>query len=77
MGTELFAEASYDICAVKPALTGGAMIPVGDNWNVAFSLRYMPDGYDMAFCAPVRTWSGKKGEVGASSGVSFRGTSYS
>lgn len=71
-GTELFAEAAYDICAVKPALTGGAMIPVGDNWNVAFSLRYMPDGYDMAFCAPVRTWSGKKGEVGASSGVSFR-----
>lgn len=71
-GTELFAEAAYDICAVKPALTGGAMIPVVDNWNLAFSLRYMPDGYDMAFCAPVRTWSGKKGEVGASSGVSFR-----
>lgn len=71
-GTELFAEAAYDICAVKPALTGGAMIPVGDNWNVAFSGRYIPDGYDMAFCAPVRTWSGKKGEVGASSGVSFR-----
>lgn len=71
-GTELFAEAAYDICAVKPALTGGAMVPVGDNWNVASSLRYIPDGYDMAFCAPVRTWSGKKGEVGASSGVSFR-----
>lgn len=71
-GAELFAEAAYDICAVKPALTGGAMIPVVDNWNLAFSLRYIPDGYDMAFCAPVRTWSGKKGEVGASSGVSFR-----
>ena len=48
------------------------MIPVVDNWNLAFSGRYIPDGYDMAFCAPVRTWSGKKGEVGASSGVSFR-----
>lgn len=71
-GAELFGEAAYDICATKPALTGGAMIPVCDNWNVVFSGRYIPDGYDMAFCAPVRTWSGKKGEVGASTGVSFR-----
>lgn len=71
-GVELFGEAALDICSLEPAATAGFMMPAGDNWKTSLSFRYIPDGYALGRCAPVRAWSGNKGETGIAAGVSYR-----
>ncbi len=71
-GAEIFGEAALDICSMKPAATAGVMIPLGNDWRMAVSGRYIPDGYDLTYSSPVRAFSGKNGETGCAAGVSFR-----
>lgn len=71
-GVEIFGEAALDICSLKPAATGGVMIPLGNDWKMAVSGRYIPEGYDLTYSSPVRAFSGKRGETGCAAGVSFR-----
>lgn len=71
-GVEVFSEVAFDICAVKPAVNGGVMMPLGDNWKLAVYGRWIPQGYDMTRCAPLRAWSGKTGESGVAAGLSYK-----
>ena len=71
-GVEIFSEAALDICSVRPAVNGGVMVPFGDDWKMAVYGRWIPQGYDMTHCAPVRAWSGKAGESGVASGLSYK-----
>lgn len=68
-GTELFGEASYDIRNGKPAATAGFMMPLGSKVKTALTLRYMAAGYDTWGTAPLRMWSGKRGETGLAAGL--------
>ncbi len=71
-GVEVFSEVALDICAVKPAVNGGVMVPLGDNWKLAVYGRLIPSGYGMSYCAPVRAWSGKTGESGIAAGLAYK-----
>ncbi len=75
-GVEVFGEAALDICAVKTAMNGGVMVPLDDNWKLAVYGRWIPSGYDMTHCAPVRAWSGKTGESGVATGLTFRSLQF-
>ena len=70
-GVELFGETAFDICSLKPSASAGFVAPAGEQWKMALSGRYIPEEYGLAWCAPVRAWSGSKGESGASAGLSY------
>ena len=70
-GVEMYGEAALDVCSLKPAVAGGIMTGIADNWKAALSGRFVPDGYDLELCSPVRAYSGKKGETGAAAGLFF------
>ena len=70
-GVELFGETAFDICSLKPSASAGFVAPAGEQWKMALSGRYISAGYGLAWCAPVRAWSGNKGEAGASAGLSY------
>lgn len=71
-GTELFCEAALDPCSMKPAAAGGFVAKLSDRWKAALSGRYLPDGYSLEYCSPVRAYSGSGGETGAAAGLFFR-----
>ncbi len=70
-GIEVFGEASLDAVTVIPAANGGVLIPFGDKWKLAMYGRWIPAGYAMEYCAPMRSWSGKTGESGVAAGLSY------
>ena len=71
-GTELFGEVAYDIINNIGAVTAGFMTPIADNVKTALTLRHLPRGYGTAWTAPVRMWTGKKGESGVAVGLFVR-----
>ena len=54
------------------AVTAGFMTPIADNIKTALILRYLPRGYGTVWTAPVRMWTGKKGETGVAVGFFVR-----
>ena len=65
-------EVAWDIGSGRIAACLGSDIPIRGYWRTALSLRYIPDGYDLSYSSPVRTFSGKYGESGITAGLFFR-----
>lgn len=71
-GMVMTGEVAWDIGSGRIAACLGSDIPIRGYWRTALSLRYIPDGYDLSYSSPVRTFSGKYGESGITAGLFFR-----
>lgn len=71
-GVVLAGEVAWDIMQNRIAACLSTDIPIKGNWRTALTVRHIPEGYDLSFSSPVRTWSGKTGESGISAGLFFR-----
>ena len=67
-GIVMTGEVAWDIGSGRIAACLGSDIPIRGYWRTALSLRYIPDGYDLLYSSPVRTFSGKYGESGITAG---------
>lgn len=76
-GVELFGEASICRVGMIPAYTAGFMIPLGGRVSAGLSARHIPDRYVSDRTAPIRAFSGKRGESGVMAALSFEGLEIS
>ena len=71
-GNELFAEAAFDAVSISAAALAGSRFPVGENLDMAVSLRYYPPGFSAVRSGAVRSGTRCSNEYAVSFSGEFR-----